>query len=793
MAKFQTQFITNAGMKDILGRGLINDDSIAILELVKNAKDAGSPSVYIKFSSRMVPCSDEKGQQSELITEVTISDTGKGMNESEVNSKWLNIAYSEKKGKTEKNYAGNKGVGRFSCDRLGKNLTLYTKARDGDFIKLPIDWKLFENKGSEDEISTIKLTGQKLSKEVFLKELNLDEFHTGTVLKISYLRSDWNSIKLKKLLGELEKFSPSLEQNFEVYLQATKLFDEKGLLPTKNDGKVNNSILDKLALKTTYISSEIDELGEFIKTSLYFQDEVIYSYTAENPYRYLKSIRAEIHYLDTVSKAYFKRKTGVTSVNYGSIFLFYNGFRISPYGNVKNDWLGLDQRKGQGSSRYLGTREVFGRIDITDNDDSFSVITSREGLAQNDAFIELTASDGMELAVLKNGKESSGFITLLYRQLENFVVGGLNWNRLVDKLGQKTVVTLDDVKNDPDRYGSKDIESRNVTEVLEKLLKSNFNVVEHSFNEEVIKTIKNKSAEKFERYKRDFIKKTEDKTLSDLSPVEKGIVNKIIAEEEKKVSAAIEERDFAEEKVQEVSSILVVEKEKNKYLIESRKHLSPDAEGLIHTVKLTNSKIKNITENLIEDILDEAISKNVIIEQLSKILSNSKKALKMTQLATKADFAHDLDRQNIDVVAFVKEYVIEQTDSYNCALNVEFNDFNESVVKHIDILGLSVVLDNLISNAEKWGSDTIKLSFCFQNKFTIQFSDNGCGVSERFINSPESLFELGTRESPIVHVDGGSGIGLFHVRQNMKLMGGNIKFIGNGIDLSGATFEMELS
>ena len=713
------------------------------------------------------------------------------MNEAEINSKWLNIAYSEKRGQTAKNYAGNKGVGRFSCDRLGKFLTLYTKAIDGDFIKLPIDWQLFENKGSQVEISTIKLSGEKLDKQTFLKELNLEDFHTGTILKISHLRSDWNSKKLKKLLGELEKFSPSLDNDFEAFIQATKQFDEKQILPKSNKGKVNNSILDKLTLKTTHISSQIDEQGEFINTSLHFQDEVIYSYKAENPYKNLKNIRAEIHYLDTVSKAYFKRKTGVSSVSYGSIFLFYNGFRISPYGNVKNDWLGLDQRKGQGSSRYLGTREVFGRIDILDKDDNFSVITSREGLAQNDALIDLIANDDREFAILKSGKESFGFVTLLFRQLENFVVGGLNWNRLVDKLGLKKIVTLADVNNDPDRYGSKEIESSDVKEVLEKLLKSNFNVIEHNFNEKVIKTIKDKSAEKFERYKRDFINKTKDKTLSDFSPSEKGVVNKILEEEIKQKKAALEERDFAEDKAKEAKTDLVVEKEKNKYLLESRKHLSPDAESLIHTVKLTNSKIKNIAENLIEDVIEETIDKDKLVEQLSKILSNSNKALKMTQLATKADFTNNLDRQNIDIVSFIKEYVIEQTDSFNCEMDVEFNSVEDVITRHVDILGLSVVLDNLISNSEKWGSKKIKISFLNSSSLKVRFSDDGVGVAQRFVNSPNSLFALGTSESPIVYLEGGSGIGLYHVKQNLEQMGAAITFIGNKIDLEGATFEME--
>lgn len=791
MNKFETRFITNAGMKDILGRGLINDDSIAILELVKNAKDAGSLSVQITFSSELKQ--SEREHIPEVVSEITISDSGKGMTEWDINNKWLNIAFSEKKGSTERNYAGNKGVGRFSCDRLGKYLTLYTKAESGDFIKLPIDWQLFENKGHMDEISGIALTAEKLTESQFLEELGLDSFVTGTILKIRDLRSSWNSQKLKKLLGELEKFSPSLDDDFEVYITASEKFDESGVLSKKQNGKVNNSILNKLALQTTYISSFIDENGDTIETTLHFQDEVIYRYKAKNPFRFLKNIRAEIHYLDTVSKAYFKRKTGVSSVNYGSIFLFYNGFRISPYGNVKNDWLGIDQRKGQGSSRYLGTREVFGRIDIQDNEEHFSVITSREGLAHNSAFLELTANDDRELAILKDGNESIGYVTLLFRQLENFVVGGLNWNRLIDKLGHKSIVTLDDVKRDPGRYGAKEVDSDEVHDVISKLIKSNFELIENEINTEVIKTIKDRNREKFERYKEDFIQKTKDKTLSELSPTEKGIVKRIIDEEIKQKEAALEELDHAERKVTLVRSDLLVEKEKNKYLLESRKHLSPDAESLIHTVKLTNSKIKNITENLIEDLMDGIVEPDNIIKQLSKILSHSNKALKMTQLATKADFSKDLDKQNIDLFAFVEEYVKEQIDSIDRSCKVEFVGFSRGEIIYVDVIALSVVLDNLISNAEKWGSSIIRLTASVSSNLKILFSDNGEGVAKRFIEKPESMFELGTSEKPVKYLEGGSGIGLYHVKQNLENMNASIKFVGNGVDLRGAAFEMEFT
>ena len=120
-------FQVNAGIKNIVGKELIHSDSIAIIELIKNSKDADATKSTIRFIN------EQKNQDSSLI----ISDNGKGMTLNDLKNKWLNVAYSEKKENIlNKLYAGNKGVGRFSCDRLGKNLTLYTKAQEGNYIKL---------------------------------------------------------------------------------------------------------------------------------------------------------------------------------------------------------------------------------------------------------------------------------------------------------------------------------------------------------------------------------------------------------------------------------------------------------------------------------------------------------------------------------------------------------------------------------------------------------------------------------------------------------------------------------
>lgn len=786
MNTFNANFIANAGIKDIVGKGLIYDDSIAIIELVKNSKDAGSPFVEITFKNLM---STDDG-----ISELIISDMGSGMTQQEIIDKWLNIAYSEKKGKKNNSevFAGNKGVGRFSCDRLGKVLTLYTKSKNGQFIKLPIEWAKFENKGQQDEVSTIKLVGEVLNQKTFLKEIEKESFDTGTILKIKDLRSDWGPSKLKKLISELEKFSPSLDSSFEVYLHSDNDYGDS-VLKKKLNKKINNQILSKLAFQTTYIKSSISPDGSSIHTTLFYQSHKLYEYSAKNPYQSLKNIKVEIHYLDTISKTYFTKNIGVNPNSYGSIFLFYNGFRISPYGNEKNDWLSLDQRKSQGTSRNLGTRDVFGRIDITDQDDTFSVITSREGLAHNQAYFDLVAHEADEKTTLDNGEMDYGYVPVLIRQLENFVVRGLDWNRLIDKSGVLKTVSAGDARKEPHRFEAKMLSKEAIREVCNRILKSNFELTSFDINNPLIDEIQGINKEKYNKFISDFVQKTHDKSLSDLNAHEKGVVKKIIEGEVARREEAIEAREKAEEESLKTAQLFHVERQKGLYLLATRKTLSQDAEGLIHTIKLNNLDVRNVVDDLIDDLKSGELSKAEIINQLTTIKLSAEKSIKMTELVTQANFDRGMDLANVDLVAYITEYLNFYTENINKDLNIGFNNFNERQIRKVSVLSLSIILDNLISNSIKWHASEVFVEFSETSEKTLKvlFCDNGIGLSDRYTGNPDVIFELGIRDGTSENSSSGSGIGLYYVKTLLTEMHADIRFKGNGVLLTGACFEME--
>ena len=69
--ELEVNFIANAGIKDIVGRGLIYNDNVAIIELIKNSKDANSSKVILEFN-------DITNKNSPLISEgkIIIKDFG---------------------------------------------------------------------------------------------------------------------------------------------------------------------------------------------------------------------------------------------------------------------------------------------------------------------------------------------------------------------------------------------------------------------------------------------------------------------------------------------------------------------------------------------------------------------------------------------------------------------------------------------------------------------------------------------------------------------------------------------
>ena len=249
------------------------------------------------------------------------------MDLSDIQNKWLNIAFSAKKSNSRQHnrmMAGAKGVGRFSCDRLGEYLNLYAKKKASlKYILLKIDWKKFEVEDEKREIQSVILDYEEIT-EAELRKKSIAPFEQGVILEIIKLRSnwvynikndkgiivDWNTDKLVNLKKYLEKLinpNQAFEKNdFGIYLDANEFIKENANKEEylKFIGKVENTIFEKLDFKTTSIESEIIENGEILLTTLKDKGKVAFWIKEKNEfYPEIKQAKCYLYYLNPYSKA----------------------------------------------------------------------------------------------------------------------------------------------------------------------------------------------------------------------------------------------------------------------------------------------------------------------------------------------------------------------------------------------------------------------------------------------------------------------------------------------------------
>lgn len=815
----QVNFSTNILLKNIIGKDLITDDNIAVLELVKNSYDAGSSYVELVFNDISQRTVLSENKESTLL----ICDNGTGMDEDGLINRWLNIAYSEKKEQAWMNgrrQAGNKGVGRFSCDRLGKQLTIYTKSAGNPCLCLSIDWTLFEKEDNpHKQIQELFFELKEISDDSVLSLTGWSSFPQGTVLRIQNLREQWTEVKLLRLRRDLEKFiNPNQnfqDKGFTINLRAPEYLEHDKIASSEIEhinGKIENKVFDRLNFKTTSITAYIEESGAFLHTILMDRGRSVFELIERNPYPHLANVKTVIYYLNTYSKRYFFEQTGFRSLDFGSIFLFVNGFRVPPYGDEGDDWLGIERRKVMGYRRYLSTREVVGRIEVYDNNSDFKIITSRAGVVRNDAFEELSREG-----------TPYGFFYKAFRRLERFVVEGIAWDKTGENLSKET--------NEEESYRLDDF-SRNkkILSVIRKIIDiSDEDVVDLIIDEDFVQDILDKQMQDaqdsissmlhelsdmtanldvdgLEQYSQQLNKNSEEinrliTIINHLSPssnklTEITAVKRLIDDKQNEINERVselkKERAAKEEALAEAKRLqreLEIEKEKNTYLFTSERTMSEDAKGMVHNIKLISLALNSNINSLYKELKKEILSKDSIFRILGRMRYNNDKSLKISKLITRANFRADRETKMINVVGFIKQYLDIYDDiNDDSGLKFKVEDLDGIYQRKLSTLDLAIVLDNLISNSSKANSSEFEVSPKLQGNGQLQLkvSDNGDGLPVLFSDIPDKIFELG------VTTTDGSGIGLYTVREVLKRMNGYIVYNGIGLHNKGVSFLITL-
>ena len=229
---FQQNLVGEVGFRfsprfsQLIGRQLISNPIVAVSELVKNAYDADSDVIDVIFDNL-------KSAKAKLC----IADNGEGMSLEDIVNKWLVVGTDNKvhspfttKGRRK---LGEKGIGRFSVERLAKKLTLETTQEGKDFLlQLSIDWDSYESQTGD--FSDVKHQIYKMPCETNRK---------GTRIILEGLRDTWDKVTIDRLRKELYLIRP-IDINEVSFKQYHFPGDNVKIRLSAEDFGIKNKIVD---------------------------------------------------------------------------------------------------------------------------------------------------------------------------------------------------------------------------------------------------------------------------------------------------------------------------------------------------------------------------------------------------------------------------------------------------------------------------------------------------------------------------------------------------------------------
>lgn len=253
-----------------LGEALIDNEKIALLELIKNSSDADANYCNIEIDTLY---QSEHGQG-----RIIIEDDGNGMTPYIIENAFLKIATSFKSNhqkvspKFKRQAQGNKGIGRLSLNQLGKFISVDTKVdlelpqyfsseelqtvlgydtendflNDNDFYyyHIEIDWERYSK--SNESIEDVKLDLQALPFNEFT--FNHKKNH-GTRIEVLGLKGIdfWQSTQTQKEIEQdvLEFLNPYLDEKYNFYVKIN--LDNRIFTSNKYDiSDIENNFLSKV-------------------------------------------------------------------------------------------------------------------------------------------------------------------------------------------------------------------------------------------------------------------------------------------------------------------------------------------------------------------------------------------------------------------------------------------------------------------------------------------------------------------------------------------------------------------
>ncbi len=383
-----------------LGDQLIKNESIALLELAKNAYDADASLVSIDMYH---PDSIEDGY-------IVIEDDGFGMTADIVEDVWLEPGSSYKQEqfaerrltpKYKRLPIGEKGIGRFGAHKLGNLIEMTTKSATAKEVYVCIDWTQFAEHRYLDDVP-IKIIERQ-------QPVYFTNGKTGTKIVIRGFRKGWERGMARSVIRAITSMTSPFEI-MNTFLPIFKITDKPGWF----DGLMTwDKVCDyslfqfDTVISGNYITDfsygftpwntmtklherHIDISDPIVENRLRITDD------EEKPVDLTKykigtiRFKGYIFDLDTfIMKMGVSDKNGFKSYlkSNGGVRVYRDGLRVYDYGEPENDWLSLDYRRFQQPTKAISNNLIVGAVYLNrDESSDLEEKTNREGFVSNDAY-----------------------------------------------------------------------------------------------------------------------------------------------------------------------------------------------------------------------------------------------------------------------------------------------------------------------------------------------------------------------------------------------------------------------
>ena len=411
----QPTFKTRARVINQLGEQLIKNESIALLELIKNSYDAYASVCLVHMHNPDVP---ETG-------EIVIQDDGIGMTFITLSTAWLEIGTSyktdpqkdeikKKEDRFKRLPLGEKGIGRLGVHRLGREIEIVTHVRgENTESTLVVNWDEIEKKRFIEDLP-VKVEARAL--RVFKKA------ESGTKIVIKRLRKAWSRGLARDCARAITSLNSPFESDdsFRVDFDISSDCDESGRSPESwLEGITSFRDIEQYKLFAFDITMAGTEIIKFqyeflpwetmkklrgrkigkddqeVKTLLRMQykegrdekDIDLSKYEIGNV-RFKGIIfdrDARVLNLAVSDKRGLK---GYLSKN-GGVRVFRDNMRVLDYGEQGNDWLDLSGRRVNMPTKRVSNNIILGAVYLErDKSRGLKEKANREGFVENEAYLE---------------------------------------------------------------------------------------------------------------------------------------------------------------------------------------------------------------------------------------------------------------------------------------------------------------------------------------------------------------------------------------------------------------------